>query len=99
MVDFITVPFGMNSSALEIFEVNEEELVREYTYRNGNITHKSNALYCPRCSKVREKDTLNTQFWKPIFENTDFKEFIMKQYQIGHKSLVDMDAIIDGDTS
>jgi hypothetical protein len=48
--------------------------------------------------KVREKDTLNTEFWKPIFENTDFKDFIMKQYQIGHKSLVDMDAIIDGET-
>tara|TARA_B110000879_G_C10982653_1_gene436023 strand:- start:35 stop:877 length:843 start_codon:yes stop_codon:yes gene_type:complete len=74
----------------------------------GNYVGKpSNGWYCRidqetgvlEDPKVREKDTLNTQFWKPIFENTDFKEFIMKQYQIGHKSLVDMDAIIDGDTS
>ena len=75
MVDFITVPFGMNSSALEIFEIEEEELVREYTYKNGNITHKSNALYCPRCSKVREKDTRNGGFkdkWVVLKDDYNF---------------------------
>jgi len=44
--------------------------------------------------KYRAKDTLTEEFWKPIFENTDFKEFLKKQYQIGHESLVDMDAIV-----
>jgi len=36
MVDFITVPFGKKSSGMEVFEADEEELVREHTYRNGN---------------------------------------------------------------
>lgn len=44
--------------------------------------------------KYRAKDTLTEEFWKPIFDNTDFKEFLKKQYQIGHESLIDMDAIV-----
>ena len=44
--------------------------------------------------KYRAKDTLTEEFWKPIFENTDFKEFLKKQYQIGHESLVSMDDIV-----
>ena len=45
--------------------------------------------------KKREKDTKCAEFWDPIFAETDFKEFLKKQYQIGHQSLVDMDAIIE----
>ena len=33
--------------------------------------------------KLREKDTLTGEFWDPIFEETDFKEFIRGSYQIG----------------
>ena len=62
MVDIITVPFGKKSSGMEIFDSDTEELVREYTYRNGNSTWKANALFCPNCSKVREKDTRNGGF-------------------------------------
>jgi RecA/RadA recombinase len=43
--------------------------------------------------KYREKDTKTEEFWNPVFENSDFEEFIKKQYTIGHKSLVDMDEI------
>ena len=32
--------------------------------------------------KVREKDTLNEKFWKPILEETDFKDYITKKYSI-----------------
>ena len=32
--------------------------------------------------KVREKDTLNKEFWKPIIEGTDFKDYITKKYSI-----------------
>ena len=32
--------------------------------------------------KVREKDTLNEEFWKPIIEETDFKQFITNKYSI-----------------
>jgi RecA/RadA recombinase len=44
--------------------------------------------------KVRYDQTLEKEFWDPIFSNTDFKDFIKKQYSIGHQSLVDMDEIV-----
>ena len=56
------------------------------------VSKPSNGWYC-RVSqetgelldpKVREKETLNGEFWKPIFEETDFKEYLKKRYQIGH---------------
>ena len=42
-------------------------------------------------SKVREKDTLKKSFWDPIFENTDFKEFVKTYYSIGHRPMIDID--------
>jgi RecA/RadA recombinase len=45
--------------------------------------------------KFREKDTKTAEFWDPIFNNTDFKDFVKKQYSIGEKSLVDMDSIVE----
>lgn len=45
--------------------------------------------------KYREKDTLTEEFWLPIFNKTDFKEFVKKQYTIGHASLIDMDSIVE----
>ena len=46
-------------------------------------------------SKVREKDTLTKKFWEPVFENTDFKEFVKTYYSIGHKPLLDIDLDIE----
>jgi hypothetical protein len=62
MVDIITVPFGKNSSGMVISDAEPEELVREHRYQNGNSTWKASALYCPRCSSIREKDTRNGGF-------------------------------------
>lgn len=45
--------------------------------------------------KVRMQDTLSKEFWDPIFTNTNFKDFVQKQYSIGYESLVDMDDIIE----
>lgn len=47
--------------------------------------------------KVRLKDTLNAEFWEPIFEFTDFKEFVTKQYKIGLPTQVDPDTIVEQD--
>ena len=68
----------------------------------GNYVAKpSNGWYC-RVNKqtgelvdpkFREKDTFSADFWDPIFNETDFKEFIMKQYQIGKDAVVPMDDI------
>ena len=33
-------------------------------------------------NKVREKDTLNAEFWSPIFETADFKDYIKQTYSI-----------------
>ena len=45
--------------------------------------------------KVREKDTLQEEFWKPIFETTNFKEFLKGHYQIGHKPLLEVELDIE----
>ena len=47
--------------------------------------------------KVREKDTLEKDFWTPIFEGTDFKKFIKGHYQIGHKPLLDVELDVESD--
>ena len=66
---------------------------------SGNYVAKpSNGWYCrvDRSTgelvdpKFREKDTLTEEFWKPIFENTDFKEYVKSKYQIG---LIPMDDV------
>lgn len=46
---------------------------------------------------VREKDTLKAEFWKDILETDKFKDFVRKQYQIGNKSVVNMDDIVMSD--
>ena len=33
--------------------------------------------------KVREKETLTEEFWKPILEETDFKDFVKGKFAIG----------------
>ena len=80
MVDIITVPFGMKVSGMEITDGDTDELVREHTYRNGNTTWKSSALFCPRCSKVREKDTRNGGFKDKWVVNREDYNFTL-EYQ------------------
>lgn len=48
-------------------------------------------------TKVRLRDTLNAEFWEPILEFTNFKEFIQKQYKIGLPLQVDPDTIVESD--
>jgi RecA/RadA recombinase len=65
----------------------------------GYVGKPSNGWYCRVDRetgeivdpKYREKDTLKAEFWDPIFNGTDFKEFIQKQYTIGHKALIELD--------
>jgi len=46
-------------------------------------------------SKVRYDQTLEAEFWDSIFTNTDFKEFVKKQYTIGYQAPIDMDSIVE----
>jgi hypothetical protein len=52
----------------------------------GYVTKPSNGFYMrthiPGDKKVRESVTLNEEFWKPIFEETDFKDYCKKRYSI-----------------
>ena len=68
----------------------------------GYVTKPSNGWYAVVDKetgevgpKVRYDVTNDKSFWDPIFSDTDFKEFLKKQYQIGHQSLVSMDAIVE----
>lgn len=63
----------------------------------GYVVKPSNGWYCAAGDerKVRAADTLKKEFWEPIFEHTDFAEFIKSQYSIGLAQKVDMDEIVD----
>jgi len=68
----------------------------------GYVTKPSNGWYQQAngsdgqgFGKVRYDQTLEKEFWDPIFAETDFKDFLKKQYSIGHQSLVDMDEIVE----
>ena len=72
----------------------------------GNYVAKpSNGWYCRVDTstgelldpKVRQAQTLEEEFWTPIFEFTDFAEFLEKQYKIGLPSQVAMEDIVDGE--
>ena len=65
----------------------------------GYVTKPSNGWYQRRGeeSKVREAETLLEEFWTPTFADTDFKEFIKKQYSIGYTEQVSMDEIVAED--
>ena len=38
--------------------------------------------------KVRVAETLKESFWKPIFANTDFKEYLKRKYEVGHADMI-----------
>ena len=63
----------------------------------GYVVKPSNGWYSVNGDekKVRQADTLQKEFWTPIFEDTDFADFIKKQYSIGHEDQVSMDEIVE----
>jgi len=71
----------------------------------GYVAKPSNGWYCRVdrntgelvMPKVREKDTLQKEFWEPVFAETDFKDFIKSQYSIGLAQKVDMDEIANAE--
>ena len=65
----------------------------------GYVTKPSNGWYQRdgEDKKVRLAGTLEKEFWDPIFENTDFAEFIKAQYSMGLAQKVDMEEIINAE--
>ena len=39
-------------------------------------------------TKVREKDTLNEEFWVDILESKEFQEYVTSSFQVGHASML-----------
>jgi len=46
-------------------------------------------------SKLRLKETMTADFWEPIFESSDFAEFLKKTYQIGYKSEINPETFVE----
>jgi len=69
----------------------------EAALAGGYVVKPSNGWYSVAGEerKVRYDETLEKEFWDPIFNNTDFKTFLKKQYSIGYKSEVNMDDIVE----
>ena len=68
----------------------------------GYVTKPSNGWYARTDRqtgeigpKVRQEQTLEKEFWDPIFAETDFKDFLKKQYSIGHQEQVSMESIVE----
>lgn len=53
---------GEAISGFDKYALQKESPYREITYRNGNSTWKATTIFCPTCSKVREKDSANGGF-------------------------------------
>ena len=50
--------------------------------------------------KFREAQTIEKEFWDPIFADTDFKEFLKKHYTIGYRSLIaesEFNSVLEGE--
>jgi RecA/RadA recombinase len=41
--------------------------------------------------KVREADTHSEEFWSPILNGTDFKDYVKQQYTIGYRTTLNME--------
>jgi len=68
-------------------------LAGEYVAKPSNgwycrVNRETGELVDP---KVRIKDTLKSEFWEPILNDTDFKEYIKKGYQIGGGSIIEFE--------
>jgi len=48
-------------------------------------------------SKVREKETLEEEFWKPIFDETNFAEYLKESFSIGGNRSNELDIRSEGD--
>ena len=74
----------------------------EVALAGGYVTKPANGWYAPVdqnsgevLSKVRFATTQEKHFWDPIFQHSNFAEFIKKQYSIGYQSEVEMDSIVE----
>jgi RecA/RadA recombinase len=46
-------------------------------------------------SKLRLKETMTADFWEPIFESSDFSEFLAKTYKIGYNGVLNPEDLVE----
>lgn len=71
----------------------------------GYVSKPSNGWYCTvdrqtgelREPKVREKDTLTEEFWQPILEETDFRDYLKEKFAIGGNESNELDIRSEND--
>ena len=79
----------------------------EVALAGGFVVKPSNGWYQPVIKetgevlepKVREAQTLEADFWKPILSSDMFKEFVKKHYTIGYRSDIEGDILQEDEDS
>jgi len=80
---------GMLDVAFEMHYVNKPKVgwyTRVLPDKDGNI--KEDKLW-------RAKETSNEAFWKPILEETDFKEAVERKYKIANIKMIEEEVVIE----
>jgi hypothetical protein len=89
----MTTPY-LNMKNIPLIAVKSYSGLLDVALTGNYVAKPSNGWYCrvDRATgelidpRVREKDTLEEKFWLPIFESTDFKDYIKSKFAIGGKS-------------
>lgn len=67
--------------------------ILEDALEGGYVDKPSVGWYTRPCvtddKKWRERELYTSEFWTPIFKNTDFKQYIEKKYTFEHSDIVD----------
>lgn len=67
----------------------------EIAMLGGFVTKPSVGWYQKKgdADKYREKDTYSAEFWEPLLQNAEFKEFVKSFYTVGYRSMIDGDVV------
>jgi len=71
----------------------------ELALAGGFVTKPSVGWYSKKgeTDKFREKDTYTAEFWDPVLNSSEFKEFVKAYYTVGYRSMIDT-AIVKAST-
>ena len=63
----------------------------ELALAGGFVTKPSVGWYSKKgeTDKFREKDTYTAEFWDPVLNSSEFKEFVKAYYTVGYRSMID----------
>jgi RecA/RadA recombinase len=72
--------------------INKWSGLLDIALETGHVLKPSNGYYCRAHiegdKKVRLKDTHNSEFWGPVFSDTDFSDAIAKKFKVAYGSIM-----------